>query len=61
MTLRCKVCDEPTHDDGGSPIGTVLCYQKVNGKIQLARELVLHAPMFYIHEFCLEALDDRQS
>ena len=58
--MECKLCGDPTHDEEGWPLGTVLVFQKVNGKIQLAKDLVLGTPMHYVHEACLEALDDRQ-
>jgi hypothetical protein len=57
--MRCVICEDPTHDDEGKPIGEVLVYQKVNGKVQIAYNIVLHAPMYFVHQSCLETLDDR--
>ena len=57
--IRCKVCDEPVHDDEGWPIGDVYYFQKINGKIQLAESIVLHQPMFPVHQSCIEALHGR--
>ena len=65
--IPCKLCGGPTHNDEGVPIGEVLVYQIVNGRFQLARELVVGAPILHIHLCCVENfrdsyedLDDRQ-
>ena len=58
--IRCWLCGEPTHDLDGVPTGEVLVCQRVNGKIQLAYEIVLHAPIYHIHQSCVEAIDDRK-
>jgi hypothetical protein len=58
--IPCKLCDEPTHDLEGVPIGEVLVFQRVNGKVQRAYEIVLHTPLYFVHETCVEALNDRQ-
>jgi len=57
--MICTLCGDRTHDDEGVPIGEVLVYQRVNGKLQIAYELVLGTPMHFVHQSCLEALDDR--
>ena len=66
--IPCKLCGESTHDDEGVPIGEVLVYQIVNNMFQLARELVVGAPILHMHRSCVENfrdsyedLDDRQS
>jgi hypothetical protein len=66
--IPCKLCGESTHDEHGWPIGEVLVYQIVNHRFQLARELVLGAPLLHMHRSCVEnfrdsyveVLDDRK-
>jgi hypothetical protein len=57
---HCWLCGEFTHDLNGVPIGEVLVFQRVNGKVQRAYEIVLHTPFYFVHEACVEALHDRQ-
>lgn len=58
-SVKCRICDEETHDSVGMPLGTVLVYQKVNGTIRLAKNLELKSPIFFVHEACVERLNDR--
>lgn len=54
----CKLCDAICFSpETGKPHEETLVYQHVNGKWQLARELVLHAPMIFIHSRCIRELE----
>lgn len=53
---KCVLCQQRTWNEDGSPVGVVLCYQVINGKVQLAKEIILHEWLYEVHKECLEAL-----
>lgn len=59
MIIPCRLCGETTHNEDGSPTGTVYIYQRIDGKFKLARQLTLHVPMIYIHDTCLTEVSER--
>lgn len=54
--ITCKLCDLPTYNPDGSTIGTIWVYQRIDGTIRKARQLVLHVPLIQIHDNCLKEL-----
>ena len=54
---KCLICGErPKLDDDGANIDDVYFYQRIDGKLQLAKEIVLHQPMYAVHAHCNDRL-----
>ena len=50
---RCLICGErPKLDDEGYNLDVVYFYQRIDGKLQLAKDLVLHQPVYAAHAEC---------
>ncbi len=54
----CVLCGENPYADDGSPKEDTYLYQIIDGKIRLARDIVLHVPMFQVHTRCRAQLDE---
>lgn len=50
----CILCREyPKLNDDGSYVEDVYVYQRIDGKLQLATNIVLHVPMYFAHAECV--------
>jgi hypothetical protein len=52
---KCLICGKhPMLDDDGAHLEEVYVYQRIDGKLQLAKEIVLHQPLYFIHAECYQ-------
>ena len=55
----CKLCGQPCFNDKGRPIGEVLIYQFIDGRMVLAVEPRMGYNLLNIHAKCIEQLSER--
>ena len=49
----CLICRKYTElNEDGSLLQPMYAYQRIDGKLRLATEIVLHTPLYFIHEDC---------
>jgi hypothetical protein len=49
----CLICGQhPRLSDDGAFLELVYCYQRIDGKLRLAEDIVLHKPLYWIHAEC---------
>lgn len=50
---KCILCQKPILlEDDGSHVDEVYVYQRIDGKLKLATDIVLHTPMYFAHAMC---------
>ena len=53
---KCLICGQhPKLDDDGTHVEEVYAYQRIEGKLRVATEIVLHQPMYFAHAECVPA------
>ena len=55
---KCALCEGLCFGDDGRPLEETLVYQVIDGDVVLAREIVLHKPMYYVHAKCVRQLNE---